>query len=75
MMGVMRKPTFSICENKGADQLRGNHAADQRLCFCYIDCYCTGMRFFRFWQISEFFNPKFCFKSCWISSKSHKNSF
>ena len=30
---VMRKPTFCICENKDADQLRGN----QRLCFRYID--------------------------------------
>ena len=26
----MRKATFCICENKGADQLPGNHAADQR---------------------------------------------
>ena len=34
---VMRKPTFCICENKDADQLRGNHEADQRLCFRYID--------------------------------------
>ena len=33
----MRKPTFCICENKGADQLRGNREADQRLCFRYID--------------------------------------
>ena len=33
----MRKPTFCICENKDADQLRGNHEADQRLCFRYID--------------------------------------
>ena len=33
----MRKPTFRICENKDADQLRGNREADQRLCFCYID--------------------------------------
>ena len=33
----MRKPAFRICENKGADQLRGNHEADQRLCFRYID--------------------------------------
>ena len=33
----MRKPTFSICENKDADQLRGNREADQRLCFRYID--------------------------------------
>ena len=30
---VMRKPTFCICENKDADQLRGNREADQRLCF------------------------------------------
>ena len=33
----MRKPAFCICKNKGADQLRSNCAADQRLCFLYID--------------------------------------
>ena len=33
----MRKPAFCICENKGADQLRGNREADQRLCFRYTD--------------------------------------
>ena len=33
----MRKPAFCICENKDADQLRGNREADQRLCLCYID--------------------------------------
>ena len=33
----MRKPAFCICENKDADQLCGNHEADQRLCFGYID--------------------------------------
>ena len=33
----MRKPTFCICENKDADQLRGNREADQRLCIRYID--------------------------------------
>ena len=33
----MRKPAFRICENKDADQLRGNREADQRLCFRYID--------------------------------------
>ena len=33
----MRKPTFCICENKDADQLRDNREADQRLCFRYID--------------------------------------
>ena len=33
----MRKPAFCICENKDADQLRGNREADQRLCFRYTD--------------------------------------
>ena len=33
----MRKPGFCICENKDADQLRGNREADQRLCFRYTD--------------------------------------
>ena len=33
---VMRKPAFCICENKDADQLRGNRQADQCLCFLYI---------------------------------------
>ena len=34
---VVRKPAFCICENKGADQLRGNCEADQHLCFPYTD--------------------------------------
>ena len=33
----MRKPAFCICENKDADQLRGDREADQRLCFRYLD--------------------------------------
>ena len=33
----MRKPAFFICENKDADQLRGNREADHRLCFRYTD--------------------------------------
>ena len=33
----MRKPDFRICENKDADQLRGNREANQRLCFRYTD--------------------------------------
>ena len=28
MSRIMRKPTFCICENKDADQLRGNREAD-----------------------------------------------
>ena len=43
----MRKPTFCICENKGADQLCGNGKVDQRLCFYYIV------------QFLYFLNPKF----------------
>ena len=35
MSHVIRKPAFCICENKDADQLRGNREADQRLCFRY----------------------------------------
>ena len=33
----MGKQTICICENKGADQLRSNREADQRLCFRYRD--------------------------------------
>ena len=32
-----KTPAFCICENKDADQLRGNREADQRLCFRYTD--------------------------------------
>ena len=37
MSRVLRKPAFCICENKDADQLRGNGVADQRLCLRYTD--------------------------------------
>ena len=37
MSQVMSKPAFCICENKGADQLRGNCAADLCLRFRYMD--------------------------------------
>ena len=33
----MGKPTICLGENKGADQLRSNCEADQRLCFRYTD--------------------------------------
>ena len=32
-----KKTGFCLCENKGADQLRSNCEADQRLCFRYTD--------------------------------------
>ena len=34
---VVRRPSFCICENKDADQLRGNREADRGLCFRYTD--------------------------------------
>ena len=34
---VVRKRASCICENKDADQLRGNREADQRLCFRYTE--------------------------------------
>ena len=37
MSYVIRKSAFCICEKKGADQLPGNCAADQRIYFCYTD--------------------------------------
>ena len=37
MSRPMGKPTICIGENKGADQLRSNCEADQRLCFRYWD--------------------------------------
>ena len=38
MSGVMRKPVFALlCKNKSSNQLRSYRAADQRLCFRYID--------------------------------------
>ena len=33
MSRIVRKTDFCLCENKGADQLRGNREADLRLCF------------------------------------------
>ena len=37
MSRPMGKQTICIGENKGANQLRGNPEADQRLCFRYSD--------------------------------------
>ena len=33
----MRKPALCICENKDADQFRGNREADQCVCFRHKD--------------------------------------
>ena len=48
MSHLMRKPTICICENKGADQLRGNREADHSFVFAT-----------RIVQFLYFLNPKF----------------
>ena len=53
----MRKLAFCICENKDADQLRGNREADQRL-FRYIDCTIPLL------PKSEIFKPLAIFCGC-----------
>ena len=49
MSRLMGKPIIRMCENKGADQLRGNREADQRLCLV---------------QSLYFLNTKFHASSC-----------
>ena len=44
----MGKPIICICENKDADQLRGNREADQRLCFRYTDSTISPLLKFKF---------------------------
>ena len=71
---VMRKPVFSICENKDADQLRCNRAADQRLCLCYIDSsipLLTKSKISSFWPSYVLVQPDLC--QTW--SETPKTSF
>ena len=65
----MRKPTICICENKDADQLRGNREADQRLCFRYIDNTIPLL------SKSKKFKPLVIFCSCtaWFVSDQVRN--
>ena len=44
MSQCIRKPTICICENRGADHLRGNHEHVEHLCFRYT--YSTLPRYF-----------------------------
>ena len=60
---VMRKPTICICENKDADQLRGNCEADQRLCFRYLDStipLVAKSKISSFWPSSVGVQPGLC---------------
>ena len=54
----MRKPDFCICENKGADQSRGNCETDQRLRFRYSDSTVPLL------NIAKNFKPLACFSDC-----------
>ena len=60
----MRKPAFCMCENKDADQLRSNCAADQRLCFRCTDSTIP------FLSKSEILKPLalFCGSTAWFMS-------
>ena len=56
---LMGKPTICRGENKGADQLRRNCEADQRLCFRYSDS-----------TIPRLLNPKFQTSSSFLACTS-----
>ena len=59
----MRKPASCICENKDADQLRGNREADQRLCFRYTDStirLLAKSKISRLWASSVALQPGLC---------------
>ena len=63
MSRVVRKPAFCICENKDADQLRGNREADQRLCFRYSDSTIPLLpksEISSFWLYSVIVQPGLC---------------
>ena len=69
----MRKAVFCICENKDADQLRGNRETDQRLCFRYTDT-CNTIPLL---SKSEIFKPLaiFCVGLCPTWSQTSKTGF
>ena len=76
MSRLMGKPTICICENKDADQLRGNREADQRLCFRYSDSTINFLsKYVR--NVNFFFLMKFQFlllkKSLYIAWASFRN--
>ena len=70
----MRKPAFCICENKDADQLRGNREADQRLCFRYMD---STIPLLPESEISSFYPSSVTVQTglCWTWSETLKTGF
>ena len=65
----MRKHAVCVCENKGADQLPGYRAADQHLCFRYIDSTVPLLSKPEISSLAE--QPS----SCWIWSENPKTGF
>ena len=74
MSPVIRKPAFCICENKDADQLRGNREADQRLCFRHID---STIPLLPIYEISSLLPTCVVVQPglCWIWSETPKTGF
>ena len=62
MHRVMRKPAFFHAKNEGADQLHSDCAADQHLCFRYID------------STNPYTFLKFEFPSLWSSAEAVQTS-
>ena len=75
MSCVIRKPNFCICETKGTDQLCGNCAADQRLCFCYIDRTIPLLHYFKPLAISTIAQPSLCQRKLQRQVFSRPSSF
>ena len=68
---VMRKPDFYIlCKNKDVNQLRSNCAADQRLCFRFIDSTISLLSKF---EISSFYPSSMAAQPGLCRSLSEKN--
>ena len=67
MSRIMRKPTFGICENKDADQLRSNREADQRLCFRSCNPFTVQSNNFTF-LIQNFKPLAICSCTAWFVS-------
>ena len=70
----MRKPDCCLCENKGADQLRSNCEADQRLCFQHRD---STISLLLKSEISSFYPSSVAAQAglCQIRSETPKTGF
>ena len=70
----MRKRDVCICENKGADRLHSNCAADHHLCSSYID---RTIPFLYKSRISSLLSSSVAVQPglCWTWSETHKSGF